>query len=406
MNEGAAKLLNMAGEVLIAKDGAVSPPPPKLTFPDSLELTATTDLPKVYIAGGLVQHRMLTLISGPPKARKSFLLNDLAVAIAGGGNWIGRDAERARVLLVDLELHPHYLLGRLNRIIEESGNAGARAKENLTVLPWRHVTIQNGATPARIVGAIREQAEKCNAEVICIDSVYLCLNGDESDPLAVSELLKELVKLCDKHAVVFSHHFAKGSATAQNAKSAIDRASGSSWWSRFCDVLIPLTPPVMENGDKRELLLVEPSIRHHQRVEPFSIEWKEGPKFVLLSEAQTETLQQVQKVKVNATDLRQNKHAEERASVVMDQILLLSEKTGSAPMTLIRSKCKDIATGGTLQRIIANLTKQGRIEETKDSRGRMEIRPTDHRVQMSLEDFPGVEIEIPDELKQMPDLQI
>lgn len=365
----------MGGEPITTPAGAVMPPPPKLSFPTAYSLADAPQegSPKAYITGGLVQHKMLTLISGPPKARKTFLLMDLAVAIAGGGGWLGNDATQARVLYVDLELHPHYLTSRLERIVEASGNAGGRASANLTVLPWRHSTIQPGATPARIMEAIRGEADKCNAEVILIDSVYLCLNGDESDPLAVSELLKELVKLCDTRAVVFTHHYAKGSAAAQAQKSAIDRASGSSWWSRFCDVLIPLTPPVQEAGDTRQTLIVEPSIRHHPKMDPISIEWTEGPRFRLLSAEQTETLQQP-RVKETRVELKQAKRAQEAEIEVLAEAQALSAGEGSVRLATLRKRCEKIATGGTFTRTLERLIKQDRLEQYEDDEGTHQIR--------------------------------
>jgi hypothetical protein len=236
--------------------------------------------------------------------------------------------------------------------------------------------------------AIREQADKCKAEVVLIDSVYLCLNGDESDPLAVGELLKALVKLCDNRAVVFTHHFAKGSAQAQAQKSAIDRASGSSWWSRFCDVLIPLTPPVQEAGDTRQTLLVEPSIRHHPKMEPLSIEWTEGPRFRLLSTEQTERLQQPRQVRESQADLRQIEAAKERAVYVLAEARELSAGEGSVPLAKLRKKCVTIASGGTFDRIIKRLSQQNVLIQFEDEKGF-------HRVRLGCGDeyeAPGFEV--------------
>jgi len=395
-------LLNMIGEPIVSPSGAVTPPPPLLSFPDAYTLADAPQggAPLEYIAGGLVQHKMLTLISGPPKARKSFLLMDLAVAIAGGGAWLGKDATRARVLLVDLETVPHYLTNRLEWIVEDSGNAGLRARENLTVLPWRHVTIQPGATPARMMEAIRAQADKCQADVVLIDSVYLMLNGDESDPLAVADLLKELVRLSDTRAVVFTHHYAKGSASAQAQKSAIDRASGSSWWSRFADVLIPLTPPVQEPGDTRQTLVVEPSIRHHPQMAPISIEWTEGPRFRILSAEQTETLQQRRPIRETQNDLRQAKNAQDREVQVLAEVQELSEGEGSVSLSKLRTKCKSIATGGTFTRILERLEGQKRILHFQDKKGGHRIRLAQEVVQLRFREDPPpgglVDVELED----------
>jgi RecA-family ATPase len=249
--------------------------------------------------------------------------------------------------------------------------------------------------------AIRAQADKCRADVVLIDSVYLMLNGDESDPLAVAELLKELVKLCDTRAVAFTHHYAKGSASAQAQKSAIDRASGSSWWSRFADVLIPLTPPVQEPGDTRKTLIVEPSIRHHPQMDPISIEWTEGPRFRMLSAEQTETLQQARPIRESQSDLRQAKNAKDREVQVLAEVQELSEGEGSVSLSKLRTKCKSIATGGTFTRILERLVGQKQILHFQDKKGGHRIRLAQEVVQLRFEEDPPpgglVDVELEDE---------
>lgn len=346
--------------------GAVPLPQLPLTLAKSWSLADQNpaEAPVQYVAGGLVQHGMLTLISGAAKARKSYLLADLAVAIAGGGAWLGNACPRpSRVLLVDLELNSHYLFKRVEAVASASGEAGERAVPNLTVLPWRHASIQPGANAKRILDAVAKEAEEPKADVVLIDSIYMLLDGDESDPQAVGELLRLLVRLCDKYAVVFTHHFAKGSATAQQSKSAIDRASGSSYWSRFADVLIPLTPPALEDGDERVLLDVEPSIRHHAPQPPKMIEWLEGPRFQVLTEAQRKAATPATVVKT-ATEGRQQREGHGRAPEVLS--VLVDRYKGSAKLAELRKHCNTTKTavGGTFARAVDRLVKEGSVRET------------------------------------------
>jgi hypothetical protein len=294
-------------------------------------------------------------------------LQDLAVAIAGGGSWLGKGVvKQAKVLLVDLELIPHYLNRRIQSICDDSGEAGKRAPEHLAVLPWRHVSLQDGATPARILTAIEEQAATFGADVILIDSVYLLLEDDESNPHAVKELLKQMIAMTRKgRAVVFTHHYTKGNAQQQNAKAALDRASGSSWWSRFADVLIPLTPPETEGADKdRTLLMVEPTIRHHAPVGAFGIEWKEGPRFHPLTEAQTNSITSAAETsKLRGKEQTQKRDATKRAHLVHEVVLAHYHKTPTTALLLndLRRRCRDIATGGTIQRIFDELQDSGAL---------------------------------------------
>lgn len=376
-------ILTMAGGAL--PPGAVVVTP-QLTFPDALNGASfqADDAPRIWVEGGLVQEGFLTLISGPPKARKSFLLQDLAVALAGAGGWLGNDCrEQARVLLVDLELNAHYLQRRIERIRDDSGDAGGRIGDRLAVLPWRHASIQPGATASAVLKAIEAEADKHAADVVLIDSVYLLLDGDESDPVKVGELLRNLILLCKKRAVVFTHHYAKGSAQAQAAKSAIDRASGSSWWSRFADVLIPLTPPVLEPGEeKRTLLDVEPSIRHHAGMPPFTIEWTDGPRFKRLTEAQSESVERkVQKE--TRLEGRQDRQAKDRETLVLAELAELVDAEGKTKLVKLRQRCTTIATGGTFQRIIARLENQGVIRQEETAKGHWVVYTPENTVDCS-----------------------
>jgi RecA-family ATPase len=229
---------------------------------------------EVLVEGGIVQREMLTMLSAPAKARKSWLLYDLAISLTLKKPWLGWSVKRpCKVLFVDLEVHPHSLQMRFKKIVS-SANAGSPA-DKLIVLPWRHVSAQPSADVQAVVNEIMRLAGT-GFDVIILDSIYLLLDGDESDPQAVSGLLRPIVGLvkATKAAVVFSHHYAKGSAVMQAGKSAIDRASGSSYWSRFADVLLPLSLALPDqNPDKRDLLIMEPEVRHHKRPQPLVLEW-------------------------------------------------------------------------------------------------------------------------------------
>jgi len=368
-----------------------APELPKLVLPASFSLDAppATTASRVYVEGGLVQSGMLTLISGPPKARKSYLLADLAVSIAGGGSWLQHKCgEPARVLLVDLELDPHYLVKRLKWIIEGSGEAGARAAANIRVLPWRHASIQDGANAKRIVEAIAEEAKAFKADVVLVDSIYMVLDGDESDPIAVSALLRTLIKLCADSAVVFTHHFAKGSTNAQHSKSAIDRASGSSYWSRFADVLIPITPAKIDDECDRVVLDVEPSLRHHAPVQGFSIEWTEGPTFNRLTEAQAEALKPVEaKSAVEARYDRQGAASEPTVLTV-----LVEQLGGSTSLAALRKAAQKLSVkGGTFDRALARLEKKGQIQKTKNAHGAVRV-----STNLKQEDLPSAQGAVPE----------
>ena len=198
-----------------------------------------------------------------------------------------------------------------------------------------------------------------------MDSVYMMLNGDESDPLAVGDLLRALVGLCEGAAVMYTHHFAKGSATAQNAKGALDRASGSSWWSRFCDVLIPLTP-VPGGG---QALRVEPSLRHHAPVDPFTIEWdKDLNKFVVLPPEEAAQLAVVVDAPTRA-DRKEDKKAQENTEII--ESALHQRFPAGCSRADLQKVCKGlgVAAGSSFSRALQILENNQRLTRRQTETG-------------------------------------
>ena len=61
-----------------------------------------------------VGHKML--ISGPSKAGKSFLLMELCIAIATGGEWLGFPCKKGRVFYINLEIDPNSCITRFLKI--------------------------------------------------------------------------------------------------------------------------------------------------------------------------------------------------------------------------------------------------------------------------------------------------
>ena len=314
---------------------------------------------RCWVDGGLVQERMLTMLAAPPKAGKTFALLDLAAALASGSNWLGFGiAEKARVLVVDLETDPHYLFRRLERLKKSHPDVGDR----LAILPWRHATIEPGFDPTRACGLIEQLAEQHHADVVLIDSVYLMLDGDESDPVAVGALCKAMARLTKRRAVVYSHHFTKGSATAHRTKAAMDRASGSSWWSRFCDAIITLTPGEEAPEDNSPPLLeAEFLVRHHPPVVP---KWvQRSAETFRFSAAAADAVAAQQKKEAPPTPGERRRQTEARD--VWGEIVSVMETqypTGVLK-TDLRAQCDKtkVATGGTFTRALKGLLNARRL---------------------------------------------
>ena len=339
--------------------------------PGLVVLGTQTDPPRgrVWVEGGLVQDRMLTMLAAPPKAGKTFAFLDLAVALASGSNWLGFGiTEKARVLVVDLETDPHYLFRRIERLQKSHPDV----EDRLAVLPWRHATIEPGFSPVRACELIERLADEHRADVVLIDSVYLMLDGDESDPVAVGGLCKALARLTKRRAVVYSHHFTKGSATAHRTKAAMDRASGSSWWSRFCDAIITLTPgEEATEADSPPLLEAEFLVRHHPPVVPKWVQRSaETFRFVTAEPAAVAAQQKQDPPPTPGERRRQTEARDVWAEIV--SVMETQYPTGVLK-TDLRALCDKtkVATGGTFTRAIKGLLNARRLvlRQFEDRRG-------------------------------------
>ena len=78
------------------------------------------------IIEGILREGHKMLMTGPSKAGKSFLLLQLAIAIAEGGKWIGWQCRQGRVLYVNLELDRASCINRLADVYKALG----RTSEN------------------------------------------------------------------------------------------------------------------------------------------------------------------------------------------------------------------------------------------------------------------------------------
>jgi len=209
-------------------------------LPNFEPLTATDlsnppPLAPELIAGILrVNHKLC--IVGPSKAGKSFLLIELAIAVAEGGVWLGRQCRQGRVLYINLELDKNSCTRRFADVYAALGLPPAHVNQiDRWNLRGRTMPL-NLLTPKLI-----RRAAKNGYELVIIDPIYKVLTGDEnsaSEMAAFCNLFDRIAKDCGC-AVVYCHHHSKGS---QGDKRSMDRASGSGVFARDPDALIDLLP--------------------------------------------------------------------------------------------------------------------------------------------------------------------
>jgi len=199
------------------------------------------DKKPVLIENLLLQgHKML--VAGPSKAGKSFLLIELATAIAEGKQWLKWKCAKGRVLYVNLELDDASCLHRIEDVYSALKWSPAHI-ENLDV--WN---LRGKAVPMdKLAPKLIRRAAKKNYIAIIIDPIYKVITGDENSADQMAAFCNQFDKVCAElgAAVIYCHHHSKGS---QGGKRSMDRASGSGVFARDPDALLDLIE--LETNDK------------------------------------------------------------------------------------------------------------------------------------------------------------
>ena len=183
-----------------------------------------------------VGHKMCVV--GPSKAGKSFLMIELALAVAEGRTWLGYKCKQGRVLYLNLEVAKNSFGQRL-RAVNMAYKFPNKLSRNLVV--WN---LRGRVMPLdKLVPKIERHIQKFGKpfDLIIVDPIYKVLTGDENSAADMAYFCSYLDKLAfDCHStIVFCHHHSKG---LQGDKRSMDRASGSGVFARDPDAMIDLLP--------------------------------------------------------------------------------------------------------------------------------------------------------------------
>ena len=224
-------------------------------------------LPAPVLIHGLLHRGHKMIIYGPAKAGKSYLVANLAVAIASGGEWIDHKCEQGNVFICDIENGAAETYKRIEQICKQC---------SISKDCMNHITVTNmkgyAETTAFIDKMIANIDPGCYSAII-IDSVYNFLNGRESQSEDVDHFMKEMDRLAAalKASIILCHHVKKAT---EGYTSSIDMISGSSIFGRYSQTLIGITR-VYEHGDcKKEYIKIVS--RHFPPHPPLKVIFKDG----------------------------------------------------------------------------------------------------------------------------------
>jgi regulatory protein RepA len=200
----------------------------------SAELLANLPPLPDEVVEGVVRQGHKMMISGASKSGKSFLLIELAIALAEGQKWLGFQCKKSKVMYVNLEMTPDSLEYRFYVIYEALGIEQRHFKD---IVIWN---LRGEAQPLdQLAPRLIDIATQEAIDVIIIDPIYKVMMGDENNATDMAQFTNVFDKICLKTGCtfVYSHHHSKG---AQGFKRAMDRASGSGVFARDADAQVDM----------------------------------------------------------------------------------------------------------------------------------------------------------------------
>ena len=208
------------------------------------DLPADTNLAEVWgnmpplkeelIPGVLrVGHKML--LAGPSKAGKSFMLIELAIAIAEGGEWLGKKCKKGRVSYVNLELDAASCFSRFHEIYEKLGVRPDHIKD---IDIWN---LRGHSCPLdRLSRIMIHRFKDRGYSAVIIDPIYKVITGDENNATEMSQFCSYFDNIATELnvSVIYCHHHSKGASSKYS--NAADRSSGSGVFARDPDAILDI----------------------------------------------------------------------------------------------------------------------------------------------------------------------
>ena len=193
------------------------------------------DLPELapVLIDGILRQGHKMLLAGPSKAGKSFALIQLAIAIAGGGEWLGRRCAQGKVLYVNLEVDRTSFFHRIDDVYKRYNSRKGRKNLKAWNLRGEKVTIE------KLVTSLEYRIKKGDFMAVIIDPIYKLIEGDENKAGDMAKFCNQFDRICNNLgcAVIYCHHHSKG---AKDNATAMNRASGSGVFARDPDALLDM----------------------------------------------------------------------------------------------------------------------------------------------------------------------
>jgi len=217
------------------------------------------------VVHGLLRRGETMNIISSPKLGKSWLVIDLALAVACGRMWLDSfQTERGEVLILDNELHGETSAHRIPRVAATRGIPADAYADRLFVLNLRG--------QLKDVFSLRpffESIEPGRYSVVILDAFYRFMprDMDENDNGTMARLYNHLDLYADRLGCCFVliHHTTKGN---QSAKSVTDVGAGAGSQARATDTHLILRP-----HEETDAVVLDAAVRSWPPVPPRCLRW-------------------------------------------------------------------------------------------------------------------------------------
>jgi hypothetical protein len=209
-----------------------------------------------YLVEGLWGIGDRVILCGPPNVGKSWLMHALALAVASGTSWLGKEVRQGTVVIVDEESSEWGLYDRFRLLAAGADtDAGQLPVYLASNKGLRFDTPEGDAT-------IRRMLEEYRPSLLVVDSLVRVHRSKENDSGEMSEFLERIKQLALHYScsVVFIHHLKKPSLVETDL---INQMRGSSDIGAWADVILAALP-----GEESTLIeLHNPKQRYRRKSE-------------------------------------------------------------------------------------------------------------------------------------------
>ncbi len=229
-------------------------------IPEDLDKQIRMEYP--VLVDGLLHRGTKMVLGGGSKSYKTWTLINLAISIAGGHEWFGKQCVSTDedVIFLNFEVPHKFFLQRIRSICMARD---IEVPKNFKV--WSLRGVSNDLV--EILQAMNGNLNNGLA-FMCIDPIYKALGDkDENSAGDIGNLMSEVEAIVEQTgaAVAFGAHYSKGN---QAEKDPLDRISGSGVFARDPDTIMGLTA-----HEEPNCFTVHAALRNFPNVEPFVVEW-------------------------------------------------------------------------------------------------------------------------------------